>query len=88
MVIADKPRPPERGLVLDGDLRGYYIMVDMQEYAKEYGWPEQVGSLEDEFIDESVHDATDWLNDNVAEDPNAFYWADGSFFYGPPEYGD
>ena len=70
----------ETGMILDGDVRGRYIVVDVQDFAIQQGYPGELIDIESEFVDEACDDAIEWLNDKVAE-PNHYFILDGSLFY-------
>lgn len=73
------------GCYIDGT-HGIYAPRRLCMIAYEYGWSggvptdEQCRS-ESDFAMEMAEEAEAWLNENVAEDGNAFGWFDGCFFY-------
>ena len=73
--------PPPHGLVFDGDVRGTFTGEAVQDLATSYGWTGEELPADNEFYDEAITEAEDWLNDNVAEDGSVFHFADGSFYY-------
>ena len=74
--------PPSQGLVFDGDLRGRFTGEAVQHMATSYGWSGEELPANNEFYDEAITEAEDWLNANVATDGAYFHWNDGSFYYG------
>ena len=68
-------------LIFDGDVRGRYISVAIQNYAKDYGWPGEQLDVDNEFVNEAVDEAIDWLNENKAL-PGTYWYLDTHFFYG------
>ena len=71
-------------LILDGDVRGRFIVEDIQQYAIERGYREDdefVVSADDEFCWEFADEAIDWLNEQEKGD-NYYFWHEGSLFYG------
>ena len=73
--------PPPHGLVFDGDVRGTFTGEAVQDLATSYGWTGEELPADNEFYNEAIDEAEDWLNDNVAEDGSVFHFADGSFYY-------
>ena len=73
--------PPKHGLVFDGDVRGRFTGEPVQHMATAYGWTGEELPADNEFYDEAITEAEDWLNDNVAEDGSVFHFSDGSFYY-------
>ena len=73
--------PPPHGLVFDGDVRGTFTGEPVQHMATAYGWTGEELPADNEFYDEAITEAEDWLNDNVAEDGSVFHFSNGSFYY-------
>ena len=80
--IADRT-PPPHGLIFDGDVRGRFTGEAVQDMATCYGWTGKDLSADNEFYDEAITEAEDWLNDKVAEVGSVFHFFSGSFFYEP-----
>jgi len=72
-------------LLFDGDLRGIYTGIAVQDLATDYGWKTWANDVVAVDYNEAVDEATTYLNDKVAKDGNCFWWEDGSFWYGKPE---
>jgi len=73
--------PPPHGLIFDGDVRGRFTGEPVQHMATAYGWTGEELPTDNEFYDEAITEAEDWLNDNVAEDGSVFHFSNGSFYY-------
>jgi hypothetical protein len=73
--------PPPHGLIFDGDVRGTFTGEPVQHMATAYGWTGEELPADNEFYDEAITEAEDWLNDNVAEDGSVFHFSNGSFYY-------
>jgi len=73
--------PPPHGLIFDGDVRGRFTGEPVQHMATAYGWTGEELPADNEFYDEAITEAEDWLNDNVAEDGSVFHFSNGSFYY-------
>ena len=78
--VADRT-PPPHGLVFDGDLRGRYTGEAVQDMATSYGWAGEELSADNEFYDEAITEAEDWLNANIAKAGSVFSFDYGSFYY-------
>lgn len=72
-------------LIFDGDLRGIYTGVAVQDLATDHGWKTWGNDVIAIDYNEAVEEATTYLNDKVAKDGKYFYWEEGSFWYGKPE---
>ena len=70
----------ETGIILDGDVRGRYIVEDIQSLAIDHGYPGELIDIEHEFVGEACDDAIEWLNNEIAE-PNHHFFFEGSLFY-------
>ena len=73
--------PPPHGLIFDGDVRGRFTGEAVQYMAISYGWTGEWVSADAEWYDETITEAEDWLNANIAEPGNVFHFANGSFYY-------
>ena len=77
--------PPPHGLIFDGDVRGRFTGEAVQDMATGYGWTGEELPADNEFYDEAITEAEDWLNDKVSEAGSIFHFFNGSFFYEPSE---
>ena len=75
--------PPPHGLIFDGDVRGRFTGEAVQDMATSYGWTGEELPADNEFYDEAITEAEDWLNANIAKNGDVFHWFYGSFFYEP-----
>jgi len=75
-------------LIFDGDLRGIYIGVAVQDLATDHGWKLAANDVDATDYNEAVEEATTYLNDHVAKDGNYYWWEHGSFWYGKSEDDD
>lgn len=62
------------------ELHGVYAPWRACKVARDFGWiGRQPTDIEDSWY--QAEEATEWLNENVAEDGYSFGWYDGGFFY-------
>lgn len=62
------------------ELHGVYAPMEACKVARGFGWSgRQPTDIEDSWYQEE--EATEWLNDNVADDDHSFGWYNGGFYY-------
>lgn len=75
----------EVGCVFDGVLGVSTTIQRICQFALDLGWDGRVPTDEDQSDSEEVFgledEATEWLNEHIAEEGFTFDWHDGSYFY-------